>query len=319
MYMCSAKIVMYSPARACCNGAMDSTEPTALLAHGHPVDRSSKSFGTLRGSTPGTDVATLRRRMNDDGYLYLPGLLDPAAVNTAREAILLRLAELGVLMPGSNPSEAIANPRCSRNIAPDVANSCDELEGLLYEGRMIEFFARFLGGDVRHFDYTWLRTIPPGHGTPSHCDIVYMGRGTPRLYTAWTPLGDVGFDLGGLMILEGSNNHRRLRQTYGSYDVDTYCENRPEITGWKRNGHLSENPNQIRRSLGGRWLTNEFRSGDVVVFSAFTVHASLDNRSDRIRLSSDSRYQLASESVDERWIGPNPVAHSQSGKRGRIC
>lgn len=49
------------------------------------------------------------------------------------------------------------------------------------------------------------------------------------------------------------------------------------------------------------------------------VHASLDNHSDRYRLSSDSRYQLAGEPVDERWIGPNPIARGPAGKKGKIC
>jgi len=50
-----------------------------------------------------------------------------------------------------------------------------------------------------------------------------------------------------------------------------------------------------------------------------TVHASLDNQSTRLRLSSDSRYQLASEPADERWIGPNPIAHGPAGKKGKAC
>ena len=55
-------------------------------------------------------------------------------------------------------------------------------------------------------------------------------------------------------------------------------------------------------------------------FGMFLVHASLDNRTpDRIRLSSDSRYQRASEPIDERWVGPNPPGHSAAGKLGRIC
>jgi hypothetical protein len=51
----------------------------------------------------------------------------------------------------------------------------------------------------------------------------------------------------------------------------------------------------------------------------FTVHASLDNHSNQIRISSDTRYQLASEPVDERWIGENPIAHGLAAKRGKIC
>ena len=59
-----------------------------------------------------------------------------------------------------------------------------------------------------------------------------------------------------------------------------------------------------------RWLTTDYRAGDLLVFSMYTTHCSLDNTSDRIRLSSDTRYQLASEPLDERWIGENPIAHS---------
>jgi hypothetical protein len=51
----------------------------------------------------------------------------------------------------------------------------------------------------------------------------------------------------------------------------------------------------------------------------FTAHGALDNRTDRIRLSSDSRYQLAADPVDERWVGPHPAGHTKAGKRGVVC
>lgn len=75
----------------------------------------------------------------------------------------------------------------------------------------------------------------------------------------------------------------------------------------------------LRERLGGCWLTNQFNMGDVLVFSGFTAHASLDNQSDKMRLSSDSRYQRASETADERWIGKNPISHGADAKRGMIC
>ena len=125
------------------------------------------------------------------------------------------------------------------------------------------------------------------------------------------------------MVLEGSNRHQKLKSTYGQMDIDSYCENKPESKAWGKawgtGGSLKGNPNQIRRSIGGRWLTTDYRAGDVLIFSVFTIHASLDNRSKRVRLSSDSRYQPASAPADERWIGENPVAHGQAGKRGKIC
>jgi len=60
---------------------------------------------------------------------------------------------------------------------------------------------------------------------------------------------------------------------------------------------------------GGKWHTSTFKVGDVLIFGMFTMHGSLNNVTNRFRLSADTRYQLASESVDERWMGEDPMAH----------
>jgi hypothetical protein len=289
-----------------------------LTAGGHRMD--PEHLGPLRDSASiAGDAAALRERIASDGYLYLPGLLERNCVMDARAEMTRRLAKEGHLERGTDPINAIAKEGSTVQFKPDLAHKNRPLLLLLYDGRLMEWFESFLGEPVRHFDYTWVRAIAPGKGTASHCDAVYMNRGTQRLYTCWTPLGDVDLAQGGLMVLEGSNNNQRLRETYCKYDVDTFCENRPKIDGWKRGGHLTDNPNQVRKSIGGTWRTGEYHAGDVVVFSIFTVHGSIDNRSNRIRLSSDTRYQPASEPADERWIGPKPLAHGAAGKRGRIC
>jgi len=169
---------------------------------------------------------------------------------------------------------------------------------------MLEFFAGLLGGQVRSFDFVWMRVMGPGRSSAPHYDIVFMGRGTVNLYTSWTPLGDVTFSDGALMLLENSHRLEEVKATYGRMDVD-------KEVNWKRTGGVyGKDPAAIRRNLGLRWLTTDYRAGDLLVFSMYTMHCSLDNTSDRIRLSSDTRYQLASEPVDERWIGENPIAHS---------
>ena len=71
--------------------------------------------------------------------------------------------------------------------------------------------------------------------------------------------------------------------------------------------------------MGGRWLTAEYRMGDSLALSMHTMHASPDNHTDQIRLSSDSRYQLASEPADDRWVGENPPLHGIRAHRGMIC
>jgi hypothetical protein len=60
---------------------------------------------------------------------------------------------------------------------------------------------------------------------------------------------------------------------------------------------------------GGQWQTSAFKAGDVLIFGMFTMHGSLNNTTNLFRLSTDTRYQLASEPVDERWIGEDPIAH----------
>jgi hypothetical protein len=51
----------------------------------------------------------------------------------------------------------------------------------------------------------------------------------------------------------------------------------------------------------------------------YIMHSSSDNHSNQYRLSSDTRYQLASEPQDERWIGDKPPAHGIRAKRGMVC
>jgi hypothetical protein len=74
-------------------------------------------------------------------------------------------------------------------------------------------------------------------------------------------------------------------------------------------GSFSNDPVELVDRYGGRWHTNAFKVGDVLIFGMFTMHGSLNNVTNRFRLSTDTRYQLASEPVDERWMGEDPIAH----------
>jgi ectoine hydroxylase-related dioxygenase (phytanoyl-CoA dioxygenase family) len=144
--------------------------------------------------------------------------------------------------------------------------------------------------------------------------------------TLWMPLGDTPIDVGGLMILENSHRQAKRLQAYLSRDVDEYCTNGPDakkiesgemLHEW--DGSLSKNPFSLREKLGGRWLTADYQAGDILLFTMRTVHASLDNQSDKVRLSIDTRYQLAAEPADERYAVENPVPYAVAFKKGRIC
>ena len=309
-------------------GGMRTVEDRPLYSSGYPLEVSDSTFGELRESSFLTqDGEGLRARMEEDGYLFLKGFFKRDDVLAARRHIVKRLAEQGLLEPGTDPMDAVIRQGASTGFRPDLAEKNEALMRLLYSGSMMEFYRKFFGETVKHFDFTWLRVISPGKGTRPHCDVVYMGRGTrEKLATAWVPLGDAPLHVGGLMILEGSHLRHDLLRPYLEKDVDTYCRNGRHAAkieqgeqSWEWDGTLSKNPVSLREKLGGRWLTTAFEAGDLLTFSMHTVHASLDNQSDRIRISSDSRYQPASLPADERWVGENPIGHGLAGKRGRIC
>jgi hypothetical protein len=307
---------------------MDQLTMPRLTSSGVTLDMAPEKFGTLEPATHLLgEPEALQARMQEEGYLYLPGYLDRTEVLECRQELAERLAAAGHLDPRFPASAMKAHPESTVKFMPDLAKDNPKLQRLLYSGRMMEFFGLFLGGPVRHYDFTWVRAVSPGRGTPTHMDVVYMGRGTKNLYTAWTPLGDVPLTTGGLLLLERSHRHQRLNEGYGSKDVDAYCENKvgEGFTGMggggniRHNGWLSDNPVKLQKNLGGRWLTADYRAGDLLVFTVFLVHGSLDNGSDEIRISTDTRYQLASEPVDERWIGEEPIGHGPAGKKGMIC
>ena len=302
-----------------------------LTYQGRPLDATTDALGRIR-ETPATAApAELHAGLEADGYVLLRGVLDRAAVLGAGHELLRRLGRLGYLDEAYPPEAGVSAPAVKRAFAPELARDHPGLDTILYAGPMMGIFRRLLGGAVRHFDYTWLRAKSPGTETATHphYDIVYMGRGTQRLYTAWTPLVDIPVEMGGLMVLEQSHRLEEIKATYGTLDVDTYCTNTDEgeeirtgKTLWMeryRGGAYTDDAIDLRRRFQRRWLVSDYAAGDLLIFTMFTMHASPDNLTRRFRLSSDTRYQLQSEPVDERWIGANPIAHGPGGKRGIIC
>lgn len=247
------------------------------------------------------DVEALRHRMAEDGYLLIRGLHDVERVRAARRVVLENLNANGQIDTSRPLDEGVvAEGKRGRFMggAKEVTRTPGFL-ALVESPEIMNFFERFLGGPVLTFDYKWLRAVGPGDSTGAHYDVVYMGRGTKSLYTVWTPLGDVPYEMGPLALLEGSHRFEKIKATYGEMDVD-----RDHVTG-----HFTRNPAEMVDRYGGYWRTGEFKMGDVLIFGMYTMHASLTNRSNRYRLSTDTRYQLATEPVDERWIGENPIAH----------
>ncbi|MCH9674286.1 MAG: phytanoyl-CoA dioxygenase family protein, partial [Gammaproteobacteria bacterium] len=98
-------------------------------------------------------------------------------------------------------------------------------------------------------------------------------QGTPEVYTAWMPLMDCPSEVGGLQLAAGS--HRS-----GVYDF-----------------HIGNGVGgiEITDPLEGRWVGGPTQAGDVIVFHSMLVHKGIPNRSERVRLSIDARFQPVSQ------------------------
>ena len=261
------------------------------LEFGKTIFRPRESTGLL------DDTEALRERMEEDGYLLIRNFHDREAIGKARMEILNYMTSQGVLEPDTPLEDAIigSENRSTRFLDRTVKQFSAFLNVVDGETPM-RFFERFLGGPVLSLDHKWIRATAHGRNSSAHYDIVYMGAGTKNLYTLWTALGDISLDMGPLAFCLGSNKLQKLKATYGASDAHQIL----------RDGAFSRDPYDVMDTLGIRWASTPFQAGDVVIFGMYFMHASLENVSNRFRLSSDTRYQLASEAVDERHMGEVP-------------
>lgn len=246
--------------------------------------------------------------MGGDGYILIRQFHNREKVLTARAEILDKLRRLGKLDASATFEDAVIAKGEKGTMFGGTNLDLPAYLDVVNAPATIAFLSQFLGGPSLTFDYKWLRAVATGGFTGAHYDIVYMGRGTKNLYTLWTPFGDTPIEMGTLAVLLGSHNLEKLKATYGEMDVD-----RDHIDGW-----LSRDPQELIEKFGGKWATTDFRAGDAIFFGMHLLHSSTENRTNRFRISCDTRYQLASEPVDERWIGTSPKGHTKQNPAERV-
>ena len=250
------------------------------------------------------DPGALQSRFAEDGYLLIRGLHPRQDVMEVRRQMLEILDGNERLDRDFPRDQAVIKPGTGGSFKGGIGDATG-FRPLVESPRIMGFFERFLGGTPMTFDFKWTREVATGEATGAHLDTVYMGRGTPNLFSCWTPWGDINPEQGTLGILVGSHrlpNWEKVHQTYGKMDVD-----RDHVGGW-----FSNNPRHLTATYGGHWATTSFAAGDVLIFGMRTIHASTTNVTNRFRLTSDTRYQLAADPIDERWIskaGKPPIGH----------
>uniref|UniRef100_UPI00286CD79E phytanoyl-CoA dioxygenase family protein n=1 Tax=Salinibacterium sp. TaxID=1915057 RepID=UPI00286CD79E len=241
----------------------------------------------------------LRDRLRQDGYLYLTGHLDPWVVMSFREFYFTKMAETGLLDSRQAPMEGIGAPgaidrsKIREILYGDIVPG-PEYEALTTQPEIRDWFEWFFDEPVHLHRRKIIRHIRPGEdgigtATQAHYDLLYLRGGSDDVLSMWIPLGDCSVEMGGLTYLEGSHH-------WTMADEDEHVMYRP--AGW-----MTANLPSLADTHDSRWLLANYKAGDVVVHSSYIVHAGTDNvdPGNRLRLSTDIRYQRSSEEIDQRW------------------
>ena len=245
-----------------------------------------------------TDIAgngpLLRARMHEDGYLFIRSLLPGEILEALRSAFLEIAREAGWARKDTPREDAIAdvNGFC---VEPEPAYmdvyaemyGLEAFHALQHHPNIVTVLQRMAGEPILPHARIIARTIFPqreAYTTPAHQDFIPI-QGTAETYTAWIPLADLPSRMGGLQVAAGS--HRK-----GVYDF------KPALGA----GGI-----EITDPLEGAWVNSPFEQGDVLFFHSMLVHKGLPNRSDRLRMSIDARYQRISDPIAPGSILP----HSQ--------
>jgi hypothetical protein len=241
------------------------------------------------------DTAGLRARLEQDSYLLFRGLLDPAEVQALRADMLALLLAAGWILGGAYTADALSiiSPLSERDDDyHEVYQQVQRLERfhtLAHAPALTNLMDHVLGAPSFPHPLKIARlSFPTNHevSTPPHQDYP-NNQGTTDLTATWIPVGDCARDNGSLAILRGS--HR-----YGVLPLEFHPG------PGNRQAAL---PDEMLEEL--HWVTTDFAAGDVLVFPSTTVHASLHNVSDSMRISVDFRYQREGEALTPIVLEPH--------------
>ncbi|MFP6673362.1 MAG: phytanoyl-CoA dioxygenase family protein [Pirellulaceae bacterium] len=266
------------------------------------------------------DHQALEEAISQQGYVVLRAALDRPAVLAAREEVMTRLHEVGEI--GTPPMDGIATGTSQRReTAGDLGefwrsvNQGTALRAVTHGSQLNQLVESVLGEPARPHDLMYLRPVTVGNCTDLHYDYPFFAGSSERIHTAWIPLGDVSLADGPLAVVEDSQHFGDLLDPIREHDYqrDRSNEAIQQAAYGKQN---QVHPLTFCRQRDTRLLSSDFQAGDVLIFSMFTLHGSLENNSTagQVRLSCDVRYQPAADpATDGRYFGPSPTGSKGGG------
>ena len=241
------------------------------------------------------DPQELRRRIEDDGYVFFKRLQAPDKLLALRREMLTTMQKGGWLVAGTDPMDGIADisRQCTEGDMgyTEVYHEIYKLEAFhrsAHWPEVLETLEQVIGRPVLPHPQKIARLWFPQyteHTTPVHQDFVHF-QGNFDTYTCWAPVGDCPIELGGLAVLPGSHKIDQVLDHHFSLGA----------------GGLRVDPDE----LDGEWHTADYEIGDTLIFLALTIHKALPNLTeDRLRVSLDNRYQAIGDPIAEHMLEPH--------------
>lgn len=238
----------------------------------------------------------LSAAMEEYGYLFFRGLVPEDVVLEVRRAVLELCREAGWLDPNRDLMDAIVAPE-QKPLKEGFPEYTPVYRKVLKTPSFHDFptqdalqrvAEKILGGEVLVHPRRIGRITFPNFleaATPPHQDHHYI-RGAVETYSCWTPLGECPLELGGLAVWPGS--HRR-----------GFTEHTVKSTGVGGAGVPVDENEAV-------WHSSDFGIGDALFFHSYTVHKALPNLTkDRLRLSTDNRYQRPKDDIAPGSLKPH--------------
>jgi ectoine hydroxylase-related dioxygenase (phytanoyl-CoA dioxygenase family) len=215
------------------------------------------------------DHPALTAFYEDQGYIFLRGVLNLDSVAKARDEMLAVAARHGLVREGDPTARWTGVP------LPQSMEESPEFAGI--SKRLIEhpdnlaLMEKILGEPACMVPNVQYRIYPPnGPVTLVHQDGFYSP-GIQDYKPVWVPLVPCPEEVGGLTVAIGQNKRG-------------YFHNLAKPAPFRiPQGVIDEES----------WATIDYRPGDVLIVHPYSPHAGLPNRSDRLRVTFDTRVQSA--------------------------
>ena len=271
------------------------TDLQELACRDHVLENTPERLGWLEPvpDIERSDRKALWARLEREGYLFLRGALSPEMSFEFRTYYFAKLEHSGLLETDSDgvaSNEGVDLAEVRRVLFDEIVPSQTYLD-FCTSSAVKGFFAWLFDGEVHLHKRKLIRhaKVNDTWVTPAHYDLVYLREGTQNLLSAWIPLGDCPVNRGGLTYLERSHKY--------------FAAKDKREGGTLRADHITYDLPALANQLETRWLIADYQAGDMVVHSPYLVHASLNNTDpqNRMRLSTDIRYQKSSDAIDPRW------------------